>query len=195
MTSLVALGELEHAGRALDELHTTGSSLSSQMRSSAAALEARARGLVAAARGDLETAIAFLERSRDELEAAPTPWPYELARTLLALGQMQRRFRMKAQARATLERALESFERLGARLWAEKTSDELAQVSGRPSRSGALTPTEIRVAEVVVAGRSNAEAARELFMSSKTVEWNLSKIYKKLHVRGRAELAAKLAKR
>ena len=77
VTSLVALGELEHAGRALDELHTTGSSLSSQMRSSAAALEARARGLVAAARGDLETAIAFLERSRDELEAAPTPWPYE----------------------------------------------------------------------------------------------------------------------
>jgi len=150
--------------------------------------------LVAAARGDLETAIAFLERSRDELEAAPTPWPYELARTLLALGQMQRRFRMKAQARATLERALESFERLGARLWAEKTSDELAQVSGRPSRSGALTPTEIRVAEVVVAGRSNAEAARELFMSPKTVEWNLSKIYKKLHVHSRAELAAKLAR-
>ena len=101
---------------------------------------------------------------------------------------------MKAQARATLERALESFERLGARLWAEKTSDELAQVSGRPSRSGALTPTEIRVAEVVVAGRSNAEAARELFMSSKTVEWNLSKIYKKLHVHSRAELAAKLAR-
>ena len=46
----------------------------------------------------------------------------------------------------------------------------------------------------VAAGRSNAEAARELFMSPKTVEWNLSKIYKKLHVRSRAELAAKLAK-
>jgi LuxR family maltose regulon positive regulatory protein len=48
---------------------------------------------------------------------------------------------------------------------------------------------------VVALGRSNAEAARELFMSPKTVEWNLSKIYKKLHVRSRAELAAKLAKR
>jgi DNA-binding CsgD family transcriptional regulator len=55
-----------------------------------------------------------------------------------------------------------------------------------------LTETERRVAETVAAGHSNAEAAHALFMSPKTVEWNLSKIYKKLHVRSRAELAAKL---
>jgi len=56
-----------------------------------------------------------------------------------------------------------------------------------------LTPTEARIAELVAAGRSNAEVARELFISPKTVEWNLSKIYKKLHVRSRSELAAKFA--
>jgi DNA-binding CsgD family transcriptional regulator len=110
------------------------------------------------------------------------------------LGGVQRRGRQKLAARTTLERTLEIFERLGARLWAEKTRVELRQISGRPSRSGALTATEQTVAELVAAGNSNVEVARELFMSPKTVEWNLSKIYKKLHVRSRAELAARFAK-
>lgn len=95
----------------------------------------------------------------------------------------------------TLERALETFERLGARLWVEKTRAELRQISGRSTRSGVLTATEQSVAGLVADGRSNIEVARELFISPKTVEWNLSKIYKKLHVRSRAELAAKFAKR
>jgi DNA-binding CsgD family transcriptional regulator len=129
------------------------------------------------------------------LETGKWPWPFELGKTLVALGAAQRRAHQKAQARATLERAREIFEQLGAALWAERARGELAQISGRPSRRDALTATEARVAETVAAGRSNAEAARELFMSPKTVEWNLSKIYKKLHVRSRAELAAKLAGR
>jgi len=90
--------------------------------------------------------------------------------------------------------ALEIFERLGARLWAGKTRAERSQISGRPSHPGALTATEQTIADLVATGHSNAEVAHELFVSPKTVEWNLSKIYKKLHVRSRAELAAKLAK-
>jgi DNA-binding NarL/FixJ family response regulator len=58
-----------------------------------------------------------------------------------------------------------------------------------------LTATEQRIADLVAAGLSNTEVAHELFISPKTVEWNLSKIYKKLHVRSRAALAAKLAKK
>jgi DNA-binding CsgD family transcriptional regulator len=193
VASLVALGRLEEAGRALDDLHEVRKSLPNDWRT-ADAVSARAEGGLAAAGGDFDGAIKALERSRELIENIGAPWPYELARTLLALGQVQRRARRKAAARATLEEALEIFERLPSRLWAEQTRTELDQISGRPSRSGALTPTEARVAEIVAAGRSNAEAAQELFMSPKTVEWNLSKIYKKLHVRSRAELAAKLAK-
>jgi DNA-binding CsgD family transcriptional regulator len=191
--SLVALGRLEDASRALDDLRQVRKSLPRDWRT-ADAVSARAEGVLAAARGELAGAIALLERSRGAIEEIGAPWPYELGRTLLALGQVQRRARQKAAARATLETALEIFEQLPSRLWAEQTRGELDQISGRPSRSGALTATETRVAEVVAAGRSNAEAAQELFMSPKTVEWNLSKIYKKLHVRSRAELAAKLAK-
>jgi DNA-binding CsgD family transcriptional regulator len=58
-----------------------------------------------------------------------------------------------------------------------------------------LNPTEKRIAELVAKGCTNYEVSSRLFFSPKTVEWNLSKIYRKLHVRSRNELAAKLAKR
>jgi DNA-binding CsgD family transcriptional regulator len=58
-----------------------------------------------------------------------------------------------------------------------------------------LTATEERIAQLVASGRSNHEVARTMFVSPKTVEWNLSKIYRKLHVRSRSELAAKLGSR
>jgi DNA-binding CsgD family transcriptional regulator len=194
VASLVALGRLDEARGSFDELQEASRSITEPVHSSAAALAARSEGLLAAADGDYDAAVAALERSRDLVDGC-VPWPYERARTLLALGQVQRRVRRKAEARGTLEQALAIFEELGSKLWAREARRELDQLGGRPSQTGALTETEARVAACVAAGRSNAEAARELFMSPKTVEWNLSKIYKKLHVRSRAELAAKLAKR
>jgi DNA-binding CsgD family transcriptional regulator len=155
----------------------------------------RTEGLLLAAHGDFATALSRLERAVETLETLRAPWPMQLAWTLLALGSVQRRSRQKHAAQETLERALEIFEQLGARLWAEKTRAELSRIGGRPSRPGSLTATEQRVADLVAAGHSNAEVAHRLFMSPKTVEWNLSKIYKKLHVRSRTELASKLAKR
>src|SRR5262249_53507336 len=148
----------------------------------------------AAALGDLETAIEHLERALAVFETMPSPWPIQLARTLLALGAVQRRARRKQLARSTLERARALFDDLGARLWSERARAELAQSCGRPLRTGAWTAPERAAAERVAAGGTNAEVARELFLSRKTVEWNLSKIYRKLHVRSRAELAARLAK-
>jgi DNA-binding CsgD family transcriptional regulator len=85
------------------------------------------------------------------------------------------------------------FDDLGARLWSERARAELRRVGGRAAAPGTLTATEERVAELVAAGRTYREAADALFMSPKTVQWNLSKIYRKLGVRSRAELAAKLA--
>jgi DNA-binding CsgD family transcriptional regulator len=190
-SALVALGDLETAARHVREMQELAWAMDPPYR----ALAARARGIVAAAKGELRPALQSLERSRRLLESGPWPWPFELGKTLVALGAVQRRAHQKAPARATLEHARDIFEQLGAALWAERARGELAQLGGRPSRRDALTATEARVAETVAAGRSNAEAARELFMSPKTVEWNLSKIYKKLHVRSRAELTAKLAGR
>ena len=114
--------------------------------------------------------------------------PFERARLLLVLGTRERRRRRWGAARAALQEALDAFERLGAPLWAAKTRAELARVGGRAPADGALTPTEQRVAELIAAGRTYQEAADELFISPKTVQWNLSKVYKKLGIKSRAEL-------
>ena len=188
---LVALGKHEEAARQLERLVELAGRLENP---TLGGFVARAQGLVAAAEGDSTAGIRHLESAVECFEGLQSPWPFEHAKTLLMLGGVQRRARQKLAARRTLDRALEIFERLGAPLWAENTRVELRQISGRPTRSGALTATEESVAALVAAGHSNAEVARELFMSPKTVEWNLSKIYKKLHVRSRAELAARLAK-
>ena len=188
---LLALGETDAAAEQLERLVE----LSERSRiDTLDAITERTRGLFSASEGDLAAAVDRLEGAREAFEKLVVPWPFQLARTLLALGAVQRRARRKRAARESLGRALEIFERLGAPLWAEKTRAELAQIGGRPSRPGALTAAEQQVAGLVAAGHSNAEVAHALFMSPKTVEWNLSKIYKKLHVRSRTELAARLAR-
>jgi DNA-binding CsgD family transcriptional regulator len=189
--TLVALGKFAEAEREVAELVE----IAEEQGSPIDALAARAQGIVAAARGRSTESLEQLERSLALFEGTQSAWMFEIGRTLFLLGSAQRRARKKQKARETLGRALAMFERLGARLWAEKARTELSQIGGRPFRAGALTATEQRVADLVAAGRSNAEVAHELFLSPKTVEWNLSKIYKKLHVRSRAELTAKLAKK
>jgi DNA-binding NarL/FixJ family response regulator len=77
-------------------------------------------------------------------------------------------------------------------LWARRARAELARIGGRPPRQGALTPTERLVAELAASGRTDREIAQELFMSVKTVGANLSRVYHKLGVRSRTELAATL---
>src|SRR5207344_912263 len=101
--------------------------------------------------------------------------------------EAMRRFKKKRRARDAIEEALEIFDELGARLWGAKARRELARVSGRTASSG-LTETERRVAALVVEGRSNKEVASELFVTVRTVETHLTKIYAKLGVRSRTEL-------
>jgi DNA-binding NarL/FixJ family response regulator len=114
--------------------------------------------------------------------------PFERARTQLLLGQLQRRQRRRETAATTLKDALRTFELLGTRLWADRAKAELAR--GTPGRRdpGGLTPSEQRVAELAVSGMSNREIAAALFVSAKTVEVNLSRIYRKLNIRSRIEL-------
>ena len=120
--------------------------------------------------------------------------PFERARTQLAFGSVQRRHRQKSGARAALVAAQDAFDGLGATLWVGKAAAELARVGGRASVAG-LTPTELQVAELIAAGRTYREVAAELFISPKTVQWNLSKIYRKLEIRSRAELPSRLEPR
>lgn len=150
----------------------------------------RARGLVEAAGRDLETARATLA---DAIAAEDRlPLPLERARTRLALGRVLRRLQHRAAARAELEEALTRFEALGAPLWAERARDELGRVGGRPGSTDELTPTERRIAALVAEGLSNREVGTALFVTPKTVESALTRIYRKLGVRSRTELARRL---
>ena len=106
------------------------------------------------------------------------------------LGSIQRRVKQRAAARASLEEALASLEAIGARLWAERARAGLGGIGGR-ARSGGLTPTEERVADLVAEGRSNKEVAEALFVTVRTVEANLTRVYAKLGIRSRTELASR----
>ena len=153
----------------------------------ALATAGRCRGLLLATRGDLDAALDALEGSLEQHERALQP--FELGRTLLVKGGIQRRAKQKRVATATITQALEIFEELGARLWAERARAEMARVAGGVgATAGELSPTERRVAQLVVEGGTNREIADALFISVKTVEANISRIFGKLGVRSRTEL-------
>jgi DNA-binding CsgD family transcriptional regulator len=182
--ALVATGELDEAEAIARELLETGERLD---RPWALATASRGLALLASARGDATTAGEWIERALREHERMSQP--FELARTLLVEGTILRRQKRKGQAKAALDEALTIFEDLPAPLWAAKCREEVRRLGLRPSRDGGLTNTEQKVAELVAAGGTNKEVASELFLSVKTVEANLSRIYRKLGVRSRTELA------
>jgi len=187
--TLLALGEHDAATTLLAELEEQARATG---RVWAFTIASRCRALLSAAAGDSDAAYASLGRALELHEQLQEP--FERGRTLLVRGTLQRRNRKKRPARESLTQALAVFDELGARLWSERARAELRRIGGRaPAAPGVLTPTEERVAALVAAGGTYREVADALFISPKTVQWNLSKIYRKLGVRSRAELAAKLA--
>jgi DNA-binding CsgD family transcriptional regulator len=153
------------------------------------AVSARCRALLLAADGELEPAEALLERALVDHERCPMP--FELARTLLAQGQVLRRGRKKLQARAALEQAATLFEQLGGAPWAARARDEVRRTAAR-SAPDELTPTELRIAHLAATGLTNDAIAAEVFVTRKTVEANLGRAYRKLGIRSRAQLARAL---
>jgi DNA-binding CsgD family transcriptional regulator/TolA-binding protein len=185
--ALVAVGQLDRAGRLTAILEQAARRLH---RGWALAQAERCRALLLAARGDLaaaaEAAGAALRRA-ERLELR-----LELARTLLVAGEIERRNRRRRSACELLGRALEIFEAAGAHLWAQRTRAELERAAAR--RTGdALTDSEKLVADLAASGLTNRQVAAQLFMSPKTVEANLARVYRKLGIRSRAELGARLA--
>ena len=160
-------------------------------RASALAAAERCRALLAGARGDADAAFSALERALAHHDRVPIP--FDRARTLVALGEVSRRAKRRRGAREALEGALGEFERLGAEVWVARARADLARVGGRAPSRAELTPAERQIAALVARGHRTKEVAAQLFLSPKTVEGHLSRIYGKLGVRSRTELARRFS--
>jgi DNA-binding CsgD family transcriptional regulator len=190
LDAYLAAGRLEDAETVADALLARGAELG---RLRATVIGARAKGLVQAAHGDLDRAVETLSAATRTAEAWPVP--LEQGRTLMALGTIQRQARRRRDARATLSAALTLFERLGAPIFAQRAAAELGRIAGRTPIGQSLTPTEQRIADLVASGLTNREVARELVLATHSVESALTRIYGKLGVRSRSELARSFAGR
>jgi DNA-binding CsgD family transcriptional regulator len=158
----------------------------------ALARAARARGLLAPEESAPRWFESALEAHADTLDR------FETARTRLAYGERLRRAARRVDARTQLRTALDDFEELGARLWAERAAVELAATGETVRRRDAdprssLTPQELQVSLLLVDGHTTREAAAALYLSPKTVEYHLRKVYTKLGIGSRAELAELLS--
>jgi DNA-binding CsgD family transcriptional regulator len=155
----------------------------------------RTVALVAFAEDDQDGAISRLREATAMLEAAGAP--VELARASVELGVVLRRCRRGAEAREPLRRGLDIAHRCGALAIASRARTELLATGGRPRRASlegrdALTPRERLVAQLAAQGQSNRDIAARLFLSPKTVESHLSRVFRKLQVKSRDELPAAL---
>ena len=181
--AMVALRRTADAEPLIAALEDNGSRLD---RPWMLAIGARCRSMLLAAQGDVEAAA---RKAQDAMaEHDRLPMPFERARTQLLLGQLHRRQRQKESARATLREALHAFDSMGTPLWADRVRAELARAEVAPTHDLALTPSEHRVAELAASGMTNRDVAAALFISPKTVEANLARIYRKLSIKTRAEL-------
>ncbi|HWD74675.1 MAG TPA: AAA family ATPase [Solirubrobacteraceae bacterium] len=181
--ALIALGELEQAEALIELLDRLGRA---HDRPWATAAAGRGRGLLAAARGALDEAIALLEGALKEHDRVEMP--FERGRTLLALGRVRRRRKKWARARKALREAHALFLKTGSPLWADAAQSELARAGERSADPAELTPTERRVAELAASGLTNQEVAERAFLTVKGVEANLTRAYRKLGIRSRAGL-------
>jgi DNA-binding CsgD family transcriptional regulator len=185
--ALTAVGRSDEAELFVKALETAGAQ---QDRPWMLATGARGRSHVHAARGELDAA----ERAAREAlhHHRRLPMPFEVARTQLVLGQILRRRRRRQLAQATVREALAAFERLDTPLWVRRARIELDRLDTAASDGDRLTAAERRIAERAAAGLSNKQIAAELFIAPKTVETNLSSVYRKLGIRSRAALSSAL---
>jgi DNA-binding CsgD family transcriptional regulator len=185
--ALVAVGRLDDASHLVARLRACPVGDRPWCRVMASRVDA----LVASARGDQDVARHLIAAALDANEQLPEP--FEFARTKQIQGRIERTARSWGAARTAFGEALERFDQLGAARWSERTAADLARLPGRrPADGNALTAREREVAELVAAGLANKEIAARLFLSVRAVEANLSRVYGKLGVRSRTELAARV---
>jgi DNA-binding CsgD family transcriptional regulator len=194
LVALFATPDLVEAALRADRIERAQTALAAFERwASAAALPwalavlARCRGLLSAGR----TAVAHFEEAVALHREGERPFDH--ARTRLLFGELLRRERRRIDARPHLRSALDTFERLGAAPWAERAATEL-RASGEtarrrePSAAADLTPQEVQIARLVADGATNKEVAAQLFLSPRTVDYHLRKVFMKPGISSRAEL-------
>jgi DNA-binding CsgD family transcriptional regulator/tetratricopeptide (TPR) repeat protein len=205
-SGLIAIGELTEAE---DTILGARAAIANRTHNTGVAAQLdRAEAQLRAERGDVESAVALLGGATRRFDLLGQP--IEKGHTLLVLGQVERRRRRYAAARAAVGEALAVFTRIGAKPWAEQAARTLARVDGSPAEGSAtyrdrvdingsspgalatLSVTEARIATMVREGASNREIAARMFLSVKTVEATLTRIYRKLGVRSRTQLSSRL---
>jgi DNA-binding CsgD family transcriptional regulator len=185
--AMVAVGRIEAADRWLAPWEERGERMD---RAWVLAVSARSRAILLAARGDLAAAVEVGERSMQQYERLPMP--FERARTLLLLGQLYRRKRQKRKAIDAFNEALEAFTQIGATTWAERVNSELSRSKVGHTGDVGLTSSEQQVADLAATGMTNNDIAAALFISPKTVEHHIGRVYRKLGIRNRAELGQRM---
>ncbi len=185
--ALIGIGRRADAARLLDAFLT------------AVGRDRNGRAVGAAARSeamlvddDQTAAEGLLARSEAMLRAARTP--FGLGRTLLTRGRLRRRWGEEAAGRSDLGHAASLFDRVGAEGWAAQANADLAATAidrGAIAPPTPLTPQELQVAGLVTTGRANKEIAELLFVSPRTVESHLGRVFRKLGVRSRSQLIAR----
>ncbi|WP_404867371.1 LuxR C-terminal-related transcriptional regulator [Kitasatospora griseola] len=181
--ALLAVGRPAEAEDLLTDTHRTATDLG---RTSVLPALDRARALLDAARGDYDTAAQRLTTTADRLRDLPL----ERGRTLLALSHTERRARRRASARTAAQKAADLFTAYGAHPWADAATHALHRLRPSSTDAGArLTGAEERCARLAAAGASNRDIAATLTVSVKTVEATLTRVYRKLNVHSRVQLA------
>jgi DNA-binding CsgD family transcriptional regulator len=178
----------------MDDARSLAGDLSARARASparlASGLAERCQGVVAIR--DFEHRF---ERSLEDLRYCGAR--FEVGRSLLAFGARLHRARERAKAREQLRAALDVFDQLGAAPWSARAAAELRAAGARRRHRAAdpddLTAQEVRVAMAVARGATSRQVAAELFLSPKTIEFHLTRVYRKLGIRSRAELATAVA--
>jgi DNA-binding CsgD family transcriptional regulator len=190
--ALARLGAYATAESVLQDLEV---SAARRARRSSLAGAARARGNLEAARGRPDLAEAAFVDGLDQLAVLPMPFDRGLLET--AYGRLLRRVGRRAAAVAQLEAARAEFARLNARLLLDRCDQEL-RACGRTSAKrrtrpiSRLTPQELAVSRLVASGMTNRQAADNLVVSIKTVEFHLRNAFSKLEVESRTQLALRL---
>jgi DNA-binding CsgD family transcriptional regulator len=184
----VRCGEEQLAAQAAGEL---GESTTASGTDWARGVQARSQALLATGRKAeslYREAIDHLQRCR-----AAT----QLARARLVYGEWLRRERRRRDAREELRAAAQLFDSMGALAFADRAQNELAATGERvhrrtPQTLEVLTPQELRIATLVGEGAASSDVAAQLFISPRTVEYHLAKVFRKLRISSRSELAASL---
>ncbi len=185
--ALIGLGAVTEAAASTARLEQRAAKAA---RVSASAVAARCRALLLATSGNHQDALSAVDAALALHELCPNA--FDLARTLLTQGVIHRRAKEKAAAKQSLGRAHAMFVDLGARAFSDRTALELARIGTRVTLASELTASERRIAELAASGLTNRQVAERSFMSPKTVEANLARVYRKLGISSRAELGARM---